>query len=357
MGSIMLEAFNDRVADAIALHVQIPVEKIIILDNSVKYCPDGLVRYANKPNLAGIFDTMSNLNRMALCDSRLCTGQSQHGPSFHEALAQVTNDIFSFANGRPIRYIELGPEPWKSSAILNQLLTMGIALHQYIGIDINPESEMTMREALVPIIGTDRFSYLVRDFYQLSVSEFPELPDNCITVMTNLGFQEGNDLPSRIGSMLSRITRPGDLLLSEMQVFDDSVAGPELAAAPIKDFYELPEMIRFSAFVGQCFEDEVASQLHMEGESGNGQTRHLFYLVPLQTEVGSVRVATTLYPLNGSGDRKYVLTNSCLKYTPEQFKRARELSGNFVVRGCRKTGDNSVVFQIAERRSGFKLQL
>lgn len=42
--------------------------------------------------------------------------------------------------------------------------------------------------------------------------------EDTLTVVTNLGFQEGNDLPTRIGPMLTRITQPGDLLLSEMQV-------------------------------------------------------------------------------------------------------------------------------------------
>lgn len=43
--------------------------------------------------------------------------------------------------------------------------------------------------------------------------------DHWATVVTNLDFQKGSDVPSRIGSMPKRLRRPGDVLLSEMQVF------------------------------------------------------------------------------------------------------------------------------------------
>lgn len=73
--------------------------------------------------------------------------------------------------------------------------------------------------------------------------------------------------------------------------------------------------------MGQCFDFSV----RMSG-------KHVFHLVPLQTDVGTVPVAATLVPVHIHGQKKYALTNSCLKYTAEQFHQARELSGNIVVK-------------------------
>lgn len=47
-----------------------------------------------------------------------------------------------------MRYIELRPEPFKSRAILTKMLAAGVQLRQYIGVDINPDSEV-MRQTLV----------------------------------------------------------------------------------------------------------------------------------------------------------------------------------------------------------------
>ena len=299
---------------------------------------------------------MANLNRMALEDITLCAGH--HGPCFRDALFGAAGELAVLARGRPVRYVELGPEPWKSRAILAQLLAAGVQLRQYIGVDINPESEETMRQALLPVVGADRFSYCITDFYKCSVDDFPKplrdagAPDDCVTIVTNLGFQEGNDLPSRIGPMLKRLTRPGDLLLSEMQVSHGGSGGDrairEAGAAKIKHFYQHPEMRYFSILVGQQFDSDHSSK--PSARSDCKENEYLFNLVPLQTEVGSVNVATTLVSVQNNGEKRYVLTNSCLKYTPDQFQRAREVSGDFVVRVMHETGDRSVIFQIAERR-------
>ena len=301
---------------------------------------------------------MANLNRMALGDPSPCAGE--HGPSFRDALFSAARELAKLAKGRPLRYVELGPEPIKSCAILTRLLSAGVQLRQYIGVDINPESEEVMRQTLVPVIGTDRFSYLIADFYKCSLADFPNpmgragAPEDCVTVVTNLGFQEENDLPSRTGTMLMCLTRPGDLLLSEMQVLPGSTgegAGTrEVAAAAIERFYQLSEMQRFSVLVGQrlaCGGRQLPT-VASDGESE--QQECLFHPVPLRTEIGSVNVAATLVAVGVDGVKKYVLTNSCLKYTRDQFQRAREAFGSFVVVSSQETGDKSVVIQIAERR-------
>ncbi|KAF7179375.1 hypothetical protein CNMCM7691_008308 [Aspergillus felis] len=345
-----LPAFNDLVAHALVSQKSIQPEQLIVLDNSSKYQPHGFKQNTSQEqNLAAIFNTMATLNRMALEDPRTCAGKL--GPSFRDALLQAADEIATLADNRPIRYVELGPEPWKSRAILERLLAAGVKLRQYVGIDINPESEQTMRKALVPVIGEERFSYWVEDFYKCSVAGFPKPKDettsteDLVTVVTNLGFQEGNDLPARIGPMLKSITRPGDILLSEMQVFGGG-ADPGL----IEQFYQHPEMNRFSGLVGECFESGSDGAAAASGSGASASRKHVFYLVPLQTEIGSVNVATTLAPVRVNGHKKYVLTNSCLKYTREQFQQAREYSGDFVVKLWQETGDKSVVFQVSQRR-------
>ena len=357
MATITLPPFNALIAQAIATHTHILPEQLIVLDNSAKYCPEGINQNASgEQSLSAIFDTMANLNRMALEDPSLCAGE--HGPSFRDALFNAASELAKLGKDRPLRYVELGPEPNKSRAILTQMLAAGVQLRQYIGVDINPESEEVMRQTLVPVIGTERFTYLIVDFYKCSMADFPKFrggtgeQDDCVTVVTNLGFQEGNDLPSRTGPMLQSLTRPGDLLLSEMQVFHGSTserAGTgEVEAAAIERFYQLPEMRRFSTLVGQRFDS--GSPKKPNAASDGEQQEYLFNLVPLRTEIGSVKVAATLVSVRIDGVKKYVLTNSCLKYTWDQFQQAREVSGNFIVISSQETGDKSVVFQIAERR-------
>ncbi|KAK4178941.1 hypothetical protein QBC36DRAFT_181444 [Triangularia setosa] len=391
MAAATIPPFNVLVAESISQHTQIPPDQIIVLDNSDKYCPDGIK--TDQPqddegeSLAAIFGTMANLNKGALLDKKLCTGSNpgNGGHSFRSALLSATDELTHLAQGRKVRYVELGPEPFKSSVILTHLLNSGVHLAQYVGIDINPESELTMRAALEPIIGPNRFAYLVADFYKTSADDLPSLPGSddssseVITVMTNLGFQEGNDLPSRLGPMLSRLTRPGDLLLSEMQVLPSSTPASDTSdsdsdsdlsttstadAKLVEEFYHHPEMLKFSSLVGKKFDCNF-NLSHLSPRSSpnsssediavetNNDYGYIFRLVPLQlSDVGEVAVATTLVslPIPGRKGKNYVLTNSCIKYTREQFARARETQGKFGVKGWRETGDGSVVFQIAERR-------
>lgn len=164
--------FNALVAQAIAAYTYISLEETIILDISAKYCPEGISQDASiKENLSAIFDTIANLNRMTLEDPTLCAGEQ--GLSFREALVSTARDLAKLCRGRPMCFVELGPEPYKSHAILTQLLAAGVQLRQYIGVDINPESEEAMRKTLVPVIGSDRFTYLIADFYN---ARWPTIP-------------------------------------------------------------------------------------------------------------------------------------------------------------------------------------
>ena len=124
--------------------------------------------------------------------------------------------------------------------------------------------------------------------------------------------------------MLKCLTRPGDLLLSEMQVFQGSTgerAGTgELEAITIEQFYQLQEMRRFSVLVGQRFDSGGPGEPNAASDAEPQE--YLFKLVPLRTEIGSVNVAATLVSVRIHWAKKYVPTNSCLKYTRDQFQRS-----------------------------------
>ncbi|KAJ7199932.1 hypothetical protein GGX14DRAFT_572363 [Mycena pura] len=319
-----LPHFNGLVANAIIAHSRVTAVQIIILDNSDKYPPHGI-----KPPQLTSRDNSDSLS------------QIQYSTRWPSSTAWLSRAILSALGATALHSVTHSSctlrrtsKPWKSSAIIVHLLAAGVRLAYYVGIDINPKSEATMRDALVPIIGAKRFkfAYLIADFYKCSADDIPEPPS---TPAPDDGYF------TRIGPMLSRLTRPGDLLLSEMQVFQTLRSG---AAEIIKDFYYHPEMCRFSGLVGRQF-DPACSLASGEGD----KTEYLLYLVPMQTEVGTVKVATTLISVLVDGAKRYVLTNSCLKYTPDQFNLARQTMGKFVVRKVLETNDKSVVFHITER--------
>ena len=79
-------------------------------------------------------------------------------------------------------------------------------------------------------------------------------------------------------------------------------------------------MRRFSVLVGQRFDG--GSLQEPNAAPAGEQQKYLFNLVPLRTEIGSVNVAATLVSVRIDGVKKYVLTNSWLKYTRDQFQQA-----------------------------------
>lgn len=73
---VLCNPINALVAQAIAAHDHIFPQQNIILDNSANYCPDRSNENARvKQSLSAIFDTMANLNRMALENPNLCVGE------------------------------------------------------------------------------------------------------------------------------------------------------------------------------------------------------------------------------------------------------------------------------------------
>ena len=82
--------FNALIAQTIAARTHNLPEQLIILDNSAKYCPEGIDQDVGGQSLSAIFDTMANLNRMALGDPSLCVGE--HGPSFRDGLFNAVSE-------------------------------------------------------------------------------------------------------------------------------------------------------------------------------------------------------------------------------------------------------------------------
>ena len=85
---------------------------------------------------------------------------------------------------------------------------------------------------------------------------------------------------------------------------------------------------------------------------GNLESEYGVVLVPVAMEItGSGFVAATTERIRSDGDLngKIVVTNYCIKYTEEGFRRLREFDRRFRVVSQRVTGDGSVGFQLAER--------
>ena len=148
-----------------------------------------------------------------------------------------------------------------------------------------------------------------------------------------LGFQEGNESPRRMAGMFRRMLDPGDVLLAEMQLL------PRANWLAVFDFYSNELMRRFS-------------KIGLRKMFGEIDSVYGVVLVPVPVEIcGTGFVAVTTERIVAEGDLKdtVIITNYCLKFTQEDFRRVREFDGSFRIISQRTTGDESVGFQLAER--------
>lgn len=233
---------------------------------------------------------MAELNKAAVNSTSLCAGNGNI--SIRDCLYRTADFIATQAHGKPIRYIEIGPEPHKTTLILERLEKRKIKLGGYIGIDINPRSEMRMYQALEPIIGPERFHYMIADYNTLTADDLETYEG--LTVVTMLGFQEGNETPKKMAGILAELTKPGDLLLSEMQLTSSRGYGP------IIDFYNSHPMRQFSDSV--CKRNQIVAA-----------DQHSIFVIPIDTKLGGIMVAATIVPYEHNGSGRYLLTNCCLK--------------------------------------------
>ncbi|MGE8455269.1 MAG: hypothetical protein ACN6OY_01725, partial [Pseudomonas alloputida] len=199
---------------------------------------------------------------------------------------------------------------------------------RYTAIDINQTSEAAMRDALRPIVQADgSFNYIAADYRTVTHEALRH--DQEVTLITLLGFQEGNELPVSTGRLIRSLAGDSTYILSEMQVYEQGLEGAILA------FYANRNMLQFSRMVAL-----------QQGFVPSGD--HEAILVPLRILDESVHVAVTLQPVQRLQEQGYLLTNICLKYTPEQFRRIRARHCNCRVVDEFASGDGSVRYQIAK---------
>ena len=187
------------VRDSLGCFTPLSADQIDTVSNASKYSISENDRDAGSSSLEDVFGYMAALNKMAVSGNGICADRSGNA-SLHDSLISTADYISHKVNGASVRYIEIGPEPYKTELIIKRLIGNGVDLTSYIGLDINPESEKAMRLALEPVVGKQRFSYKINDYNELQSSSFGF--HDGITVVTMMGFQEGNELPRK---MLTRL--------------------------------------------------------------------------------------------------------------------------------------------------------
>ena len=208
-------SLQQKVHLAIAAHTEFSLDRILTQDNRVKYTNAGS-RETSTDHLDEVFQLMRQLNEGGIASDDLGRLHAD-GRSFRNALEESCAAVASDYSGKRLTYVELGPEPVKTSFILQTLIRMGVSIDRYIAVDINPKSADPMKAALEKILpGTD-LSFVTASFEEVRLAELvgDGAPPALITM---LGFQEGNDDPFVVNDWLAGIARPGDLLLSESQL-------------------------------------------------------------------------------------------------------------------------------------------
>lgn len=299
--------------------------------NREKYAAD--TSGAGSEALAQVFEIMRDLNAGALADPLL--GADAEGlHSLRGRLRMAVDDLVDVLDGKPVSYVEFGPEPTKTREILARMLDAGVPVVRYLAVDINPASGARMRAALGDLLGPDRIE-VVNAPFEAVAPETLHVP-GATTVLTSLGFQEGNEHPERVASTLGRLLRPGDLVLAEMQIAD---RGDDAA---FEAFYHTALMQRFS-------------RLCVARAMPGARTRFQLAITDVDCGLESpVRVCAMCedLPPDGEGRPRSFITNICLKPTSAQWRAMRTRDGRFEVLAQRRTGDISVAFQLARRVPG-----
>jgi len=319
------------VRKSLATFTEFSIDQIITQSNQVKYYD--VSKPENKHDYLGeVFRLMKELNETGL-NSDLIGQVSRGGRNFRDTLRRAGQTIVEkVGTKQQLTYVELGPEPVKTGHILKQLLASGIDIGRYVAVDINPASSDYMREALSDILPNAQLDFVQSTFQDFRLEDF--LPGcNMPALVTMLGFQEGNDEPETVNGWLGEITRPGDLLLSESQLFD-----PENNHV-ISGFYADPRMQRFSRI---AFEQAISNTL---------PSLNRFFLLPVSinsTQTAYVAILGEEY-VNRSGVRKLFISNYCLKLTKSQYKSYRTNGKIFHIIGENETEDQTIAFQVCER--------
>jgi hypothetical protein len=328
--SIAETSLQRQVHRAIAAHTEFSLDSILTQDNRVKYTNAGTAE-TTTDHLDEVFQLMCRLNETGIASEtfgRLVSG----GRSFREALEQSCAAIAEALDGERLTYVELGPEPVKTSFILKTLLGLGVTVDRYIAVDINPKSSGPMKAVLKDILPHTPLSFITAPFEEFRLSD-TVAADGPPAVVTMLGFQEGNDDPFTVNGWLRDIARPGDLLLSESQLYTPGQVDR------ISGFYAHPAMQRFSRI---AFERAVDRSL---------PTLNRFFLLPVTfRDGGSAQVAILAEEYaDAIKGRNLHVSNFCLKLTLDQYRYYRQESGHFTIVGESSTDDQTLHFQLSRR--------
>lgn len=328
-----LEALDNlelNVKHAISSHTEYASSQIITQSNKVKY-HDTEEPTKKHDYLTEIVGAMASLNHQGLSHENLGRVDGE-GRSFREALALSCKRIADQLNGKSLIYVELGPEPIKTSFILQVLLDLGVKIKRYIAVDINPASEEPLRPVFANILGDTPIDFVISSFEDFSLQDYlgdTEEP----AIITMLGFQEGNDDPVIMTNWLKGIARKDDMLLSEIQLY--KTAG----AAKISEFYRNPKMQRFSRI---AFEQAITYATLSSGR---------FLLLPVQTSRGEPVFAAILCEefIDSERQRKLFVSNYCLKFDLSQYRAYRQMDEYFKIVEDVLTEDQTLMFQISVR--------
>ncbi|NQD55887.1 hypothetical protein HP546_11060 [Pseudomonas sp. CM25] len=322
-------SLNDFVVDALVRTPSYQNARLWTVENHEKYSTlvqpehegEGDHRFNHE-----IFLLMRALNEQGISQSGLCADARGQG-ALKSIIGNVAERLAALANGRRVHYVELGPEPVKSACLLKRMAETSSSI-RYTAIDINQTSESEMSDALRPIVQADgSFNYIAADYRTLTHDALRH--DQELTLITLLGFQEGNELPVSTGRLIRSLAGETTYILSEMQVYEQGLENAILG------FYANPNMLEFSRMVAL-----------QQGFTPSGE--HQALLVPLRIQDEAIHVAVTLQPVQRQQARGHLLTNICLKYTPEQFRRIRAQHCNCSVVDEFASGDGSVRYQIAK---------
>lgn len=319
-----------NVKKALFSHTEFSAQQIITQSNKYKYHDVGAPTQSHD-YLTEIVDAMASLNKQGLTHKNLGQVDSE-GVSFKAALETTIKKISQRLGGRQLVYVELGPEPIKTSFILQKLLDHGVKIARYIAVDINPASQAPLRPIFEDILGETPVDFVNTSFEAFSLDAYLGVTEEP-ALITMLGFQEGNDDPYTITNWLQQIARKDDMLLSEVQLYSNA------SAVNISSFYRNPMMQRFSRI---AFEQGVKDSAISIGR---------FYLLPVQTSDGKYIFTAILCEefLDAERNRKLFVSNYCLKFDFFQYQAYREINKHFKIVEETLTQDETLLFQISVR--------
>ncbi|MCX2724744.1 hypothetical protein [Roseibium salinum] len=319
-----------RVHRAIASHTEFSLDRIVTQDNRVKYTNAGRPK-SSADHLDEVFRLMRELNEAGV-GSHALGRLSETGSSFRRALEDICAKVAETFSGKPLIYVELGPEPVKTGFIVKTLLELGVEIDRYIAVDINPMSSAHMRAALEEILPDTPLEFVTTSFDAFRLSDAVE-DDGPAALITMLGFQEGNDDPFVVNQWLRDIARPGDYLLSESQLYADR------HIENIPAFYAHPAMQRFSRIAFEQAVDRSAPSVNR------------FFLLPVTFHDGQTAQVAILGEEFSSTikGRNLHVSNFCLKLNLDQYRHYRRHGGHFEITGETLTDDETLHFQLSRR--------